>query len=270
MKKIKQTVIGLLAILLSFVSFSLAAEASSYRQAKTPLNLRSGASTTKAVVAVIPTTVYVNEISRLGTWSKVRYGTQTGYASTKYLLTDQQIGGLRIGKTLIVNPNLPLRSTYAPGESTVARAAFEKMKRAAKAEKITLVAFSTYRSYAYQKALFEKYVARDGFEKASTYSAQPGKSEHQTGLGFDIGGADSSKYAKFSFSSTKEAKWLAANAHRYGFHLRYPLGKESWTGYTYESWHYRYVGATLAAQLKMTGLTMEEYYQLAPGKPSTP
>ena len=107
---------------------------------------------------------------------------------------------------------------------------FEKMRRAAKVDKITLVAFSTYRSYAYQKALFEKYVARDGFEKASTYSAQPGKSEHQTGLGFDIGGADSSKYAKFSFSSTKEAKWLAANAHRYGFHLRYPLGKESWTG----------------------------------------
>lgn len=270
MKKMKQTMLVLLAVVTSTVSFSLAAEASSYRQAKTPLNLRAGASTEKAVVAIIPTGVYVNEISRLGTWSKVRYGTKTGYASSKYLLTDQQIGGLRVGKTLIVNPNYPLRSSYAPGESTVARAAFEKMKLAAKKEKITLVAFSTYRSYAYQKALFDKYVARDGFEKASTYSAQPGRSEHQTGLGFDIGGADSSKYAKFSFSSTKEAKWLAANAHRYGFHLRYPLGKESWTGYTYESWHFRYVGATLAAQLKVSGLTMEEYYKLEPGKPMTP
>ncbi|AFS69649.1 D-alanyl-D-alanine carboxypeptidase family protein [Exiguobacterium antarcticum] len=270
MKNIKKTLLAILAVATLTVNFSVAAEASTYRQAKTPLNLRTGASTEKAITTVIPTGVYINELSRLGTWSKVRYGTKTGYASTKYLLTDQQIGGKRIGKTLIVNPNHPLRSSYAPGESTVARAAFEKMRLAAKKEKITLVAFSTYRSYAYQKALFEKYVARDGFEKASTYSAQPGESEHQTGLGFDIGGADASKYAKFSFSSTKEAKWLAVNAHRYGFHLRYPLGKEAWTGYTYESWHFRYVGATLAARLKASGLTMEEYYQLAPGKPMLP
>ncbi|WP_393964691.1 D-alanyl-D-alanine carboxypeptidase family protein [Exiguobacterium sp. S22-S28] len=270
MTKMKRTMVIVLSATATIASFSQVAEASTYRQAKTQLNLRTGASTENKVVTVIPTSEYVTEVSRLGTWSKVRYGTKTGYASTKFLLTDQQIGGLRIGKTLVVNPNLPLRSTYAPGESPIARAAFEKMKLAAKQEKITLVAFSTYRSYAYQKALFDKYVARDGFEKASTYSAQPGKSEHQTGLGFDIGGADSSRYAKFSFSSTKEAKWLAANSYRYGFHLRYPLGKESWTGYTYESWHFRYVGATLAAQLKVSGLTMEEYYKLEPGKPMTP
>lgn len=277
--KRKQIFIMTLAVIATVTSTTTyipavdAASTSSYRQAKTSLHLRQGASLEQPSLTVIPTGIYVTELSKVGTWSKVQYGTKIGYASTKYLLTDEQIGGKRIGHTLIANKNLALRSTYAPGENQQARAAFEKMRVAAKKEGITLVAFSTYRSYAYQKTLFDKYVARDGYEKASTYSAEPGKSEHQTGLAFDIGGADSTKYATFSFSKTKEAKWLFANAHRYGFHLRYPSGKESWTGYTYESWHYRYVGATLAARLKVSGLTMEEYFHLAPWKPvkvSTP
>ncbi|WP_290788010.1 D-alanyl-D-alanine carboxypeptidase family protein [Exiguobacterium sp. UBA7533] len=269
MKYIK-TLITTLALTVACTSTYISeaeAATSSYRQAKTSLHLRQGTSVEQPSIAVIPTGIYVTELSKIGTWSKIQYGTKIGYASTKYLLTDEQIGGKRIGKTLIANKNLALRSTYAPGENQQARAAFEKMRLAAKKEGITLVAFSTYRSYAYQKALFDKYVARDGYEKASTYSAEPGKSEHQTGLAFDIGGADSSKYAMFSFAKTKEAKWLFANAHQYGFHLRYPSGKESWTGYTYESWHYRYVGATLAARLKLSGLTMEEYFHLAPWKP---
>jgi len=276
--KRKQIFIMTLAVIATVTSTTtyipaVDASTSSYRQAKTSLHLRQGASLEQPSLTVIPTGIYVTELSKVGTWSKVQYGTKIGYASTKYLLTDEQIGGKRIGHTLIANKNLALRATYAPGENQQARAAFEKMRVAAKKEGITLVAFSTYRSYAYQKTLFDKYVARDGYEKASTYSAEPGKSEHQTGLAFDIGGADSTKYATFSFSKTKEAKWLFANAHRYGFHLRYPSGKESWTGYTYESWHYRYVGATLAARLKVSGLTMEEYFHLAPWKPvkvSTP
>ncbi len=145
------TTLTLTAVCTSVYIPTVEASTSTYRQAKTSLHLRKGASIDQPSLAVIPTGIYVTELSKVGTWSKVQYGTKIGYASTKYLLTDEQIGGKRIGKTLIANKNLALRSTYAPGENQQARAAFEKMRIAAKKEGITLVAFSTYRSYAYQK-----------------------------------------------------------------------------------------------------------------------
>ena len=76
----------------------------------------------------------------------------------------------------------------------------------------------------------------------------------QTGLAFDI------NYADYRFKNTSEAKWLAANAYKYGFILRYPEGKESITGYMYEPWHYRYVGVESAKKIFDSGLTLEEYF----------
>lgn len=68
----------------------------------------------------------------------------------------------------------------------------------------------------------------------------PGTSEHQLGIAIDIN-ADKSK------SSNDEVyTWLAANAHNYGFILRYPQGKQEITGTSYEPWHYRYVGVDAA------------------------
>ncbi len=64
------------------------------------------------------------------------------------------------------------------------------------------------------------------------------------------------------FAGTKEGIWLAKNAHKYGFHLRYPKGKESITGYIFEPWHFRYVGENLATKLYQSGKTIEEYYGL--------
>ncbi|WP_114570643.1 D-alanyl-D-alanine carboxypeptidase family protein [Exiguobacterium flavidum] len=251
------------AILLS-TAIAPTAEAAEYRQAKTPLHLRTAPTAKATSVNVIPTGVYIKELGRLGDWSKVRYGAKTGYASSKYLLTEAQIGGKRFGSVLLVNKQYALKSTYAPGENVVARGEFERMKADAKKDGIHLVAFSTYRSYAYQKNLFAKYVEQDGIVKASTYSARAGRSEHQTGLAFDLGGKDSTLFAKAAFAKTKESKWLEQHAHAYGFHLRYPKGKEAETGYTYESWHYRYVGKAIASHLKLRDMTMEEYYKVVP------
>lgn len=96
----------------------------------------------------------------------------------------------------------------------------------------------------------------------SLYSARPGQSEHQTGLAMDISAPSVQSALTTEVESTPEGQWLRENAHRYGFILRYPAGKEHITGYAYEPWHFRYVGRELAAFLKKKGLTLEEYYQL--------
>lgn len=161
---------------------------------------------------------------------------------------------------LIANKKYPLPKDYAPGENKEARTAFDKMAEDAAKEGYIITAFSTYRSYEYQQQLYEKYVNRDGKENADRYSARPGYSEHQTGLAFDVGEVGKENlWLKEEFGETEAGKWLAENAHKYGFILRYPKGKEHITGYMYESWHFRYLGVELATKVKESGLTLEEY-----------
>ncbi|MEI7027774.1 M15 family metallopeptidase [Paenibacillus sp. y28] len=140
-----------------------------------------------------------------------------------------------------------------------AAAALEKMFAAASKDGVPLAGVSAYRSHKRQKELFESYVRKDGEEKARTYSAYPGTSEHETGLAIDVSGADGRCAATECFAGTKEAKWLADHAHEYGFIIRYPKGKEDITGYTYEPWHLRYVGFEAAADIHKRGITLEEY-----------
>lgn len=161
---------------------------------------------------------------------------------------------------LIANKKNPLPETFAPGESKEARDAFEEMAAEAKLSNFNLTAFSTYRSYDYQVTLYNRYVDRDGIEAADRYSARPGYSEHQTGLAFDIGEVNHEKHwASASFGTTEAGKWLLANAHRYGFILRYPNHKEDITGYMHEAWHYRYVGKPISEQIFKKNITLEEY-----------
>lgn len=161
---------------------------------------------------------------------------------------------------LLANKKHPLPSTYAPEESKDARAAFEQLAAAALLEDYHLHAFSTYRSFEYQTSLYARYVERDGVEEADRYSARPGYSEHQTGLAFDIGEINKEQdWASSSFGHTEAGKWLAENAHLYGFILRYPEGKETITGYMHESWHFRYVGVEIAKDIYENNLTLEEY-----------
>lgn len=117
---------------------------------------------------------------------------------------------------------------------------------------------SSYRSYESQKRLYDNYVAKHGLEEANRFSAPPGASEHQTGLAIDVVGENRDMWG---FGKTDEAKWLHANAHRFGFILRYPEGKESITGYMPEAWHIRYVGKSIAKEIYEKGITLEEYFQ---------
>lgn len=159
-----------------------------------------------------------------------------------------------INGVLIANKTYALPASYNPGGLTAeTQSAWKKMQQAAWNDGINLWIASGFRSYAQQKTLYDNYVARDGKAAADTYSARPGHSEHQTGLAFDINNPSS------SFNGTKEAQWIAKNCANYGFIVRFPKGKESSTGFMYESWHVRYVGKTLAKKITASGLSLEEY-----------
>lgn len=166
---------------------------------------------------------------------------------------------------LIVNKTYSLPSSYGTSLTSTTKNAFNKMQAAAKLEGINIYIASGFRSYRTQNRLYNNYVARDGKAKADTYSARPGHSEHQSGLAFDICSHDldgQDACINSNFDNTDQAKWLAQNAYKYGFILRYPKGKTNETGYKYESWHFRYVGTDLSTKLYNNGdwLTMENYF----------
>lgn len=154
---------------------------------------------------------------------------------------------------LIVNKTYSLPENYDPKVNSEALSNLKQMQADASAIGLSLPLVSGYRSYSTQKALYNKYVKKDGEKEASMYSAKPGHSEHQTGLAFDIGSVDR------SFANTDEAKWIEENAHLYGFIVRYPKDKTDITGYIYEPWHVRYLGKSIATKVKQSGLTLEEY-----------
>ena len=94
-----------------------------------------------------------------------------------------------------------------------------------------------------------------------TYSAAPGTSEHQTGLCVDFITEDMGGNLTEAFEDTTAFAWLSENAYKFGFILRYPKGKEDITGYTYEPWHYRFVGREAATDIHFSRLTLEQYLE---------
>ena len=176
----------------------------------------------------------------------------------------RKVNGLYyVGGYLIANKTYSLPESYNPGSlnATVKKAADEMFAAGKEAVGNNMWAQSGFRSYDTQKSLYNKYKNRDGQAEADKYSARPGYSEHQTGLAFDVCATDKPCITN-GFDNTKEAKWLAENAYKYGFILRYVKGKESETGYMYESWHFRYVGTDLSYKLYNNGdwITMEDYF----------
>ena len=127
-----------------------------------------------------------------------------------------------------------------------------------KSDNIKLIIDSGYRSYDYQSILNKKEPSKVGVTLAS-----PGFSEHQTGLAIDIGFIKDGLYDPYYDIDEykKEFKWLQDNSYKYGFILRYPLGKENITGYSYEPWHFRYIG-NLANYLYNKNITLEEFFNV--------
>lgn len=168
--------------------------------------------------------------------------------------------------TDLVKPNV----SFSFGDQTIEKSlmrqeaaiALEKMFVEAKASGIELYAVSGYRSYERQRVIFDAEVKKSGEERAAQVVAIPGNSEHQSGLAMDISAKSANLSLTESFGETTEGKWLAANAHKYGFILRYPKGKESITGYQYEPWHFRYVGVDAAQTIFEKNITLEEYFDI--------
>ena len=109
------------------------------------------------------------------------------------------------------------------------------MNEAAAFEEIDLLFSSAFRSYDYQREVYERNVKQLGKEQADRESAQPGKSQHQLGTTIDFGSITD------EYAITAPGIWLKNNAWQFGFSLSYPEGYEWLTGYRYEGWHYRYI-----------------------------
>src|SRR5690606_14648016 len=112
--------------------------------------------------------------------------------------------------------------------------ALEQMFMAAKNEGLSLLLASGYRSYNLQVGVYNRNVREVGQAEADIRSARPGHSEHQTGLAVDVGAASRQCEIEECFSTLPEGKWVAANAYRFGFVIRYPQNKQGTTGYVYE------------------------------------
>jgi D-alanyl-D-alanine carboxypeptidase len=142
-----------------------------------------------------------------------------------------------------------------------AAGALEELFKGAEDQGLELLAQSGYRSYDTQVSIFTFNANQRGKEKANQVSAQPGQSEHQTGLSMDVTSPKVNYGLEEKFGETKEGKWLADNAYQYGFIIRYLKGKEKVTGYSYEPWHLRYVGKENAKEIHDRGITLEEYLE---------
>jgi LAS superfamily LD-carboxypeptidase LdcB len=173
---------------------------------------------------------------------------------------------------VLVNKYRPLSSGFVPyGLETIskpysygtqklthyARLAFERLCAAAKQAGYPIWAVSSYRDYRKQAQVYDSFLDPDDPSSAVTrelVAARPGYSEHQTGLAVDFSRVDA------SVTSAQIHKWMAKNAHKYGFIVRYPAGKEGVTGVTHEPWHLRYLGVKLATAVHGSGWTYDEYY----------
>ncbi|HMS23555.1 MAG TPA: M15 family metallopeptidase [Candidatus Saccharibacteria bacterium] len=184
---------------------------------------------------------------------------------------------------VIVNKQNPLPKTYSPANLSEVKAltvtnpdesklredankALADLVKSAGKEKLKYQMISGYRSYDLQNIVYGGNVSSDGQKKADDTSARPGHSEHQTGLAVDLGRTDGKCRLETCFGDTPEGKWLADNAYKFGFIVRYQQGEQGIVGYSYEPWHLRYVGKELADELFKKDLTMEEFF----GYPAAP
>jgi LAS superfamily LD-carboxypeptidase LdcB len=143
----------------------------------------------------------------------------------------------------------------------------------------SLLVTSAYRSYDYQENLFNGYVSdlmaekgvteEEAIEEVSKTSAHAGESDHQTGLCIDFIMESMHGILDNEFEKAAAFKWLKENAHLYGFILRYPVNPNGEyddphpiTQYSYESWHYRFVGREAAVEMYQSNMTLEEYLEL--------
>ncbi len=165
-----------------------------------------------------------------------------------------------LSKSYTPNKIIDIPASYAYEDNQISEnvyQAYKSMCEAADKENLTLIVTSSYRDYETQDTVWNELAYTYGEDGADAKAARAGYSEHQTGLALDIATYDTYNN---NFDKTDEFKWLTNNAHKYGFILRFPKGKEDITGYNYESWHWRYVGVDTATRIHNLKITFDEYY----------
>ena len=181
--------------------------------------------------------------------------------------------------TVLVNKNHSLKADFVPSDlsepyvnstgdviqiSSKAAESLKEMINAAKEADIQIYLTSGYVSYDTQEDYYTDRVTLVGEAEANRIIAKAGFSEHQTGLAVDFSNEPTGMGITSAFAETAAGKWLYEHAYEYGFILRYPEGKESITGYTWQPWHYRYVGSDVSGAMHAVSpdLTFEEYYHI--------
>lgn len=160
----------------------------------------------------------------------------------------------------LVTPEMPIapKCDNATMRKEAAEALVE-MYKAAKAENLSLVINSAYRSYQKQVETYQSFEKKWGGIYAKEHVAVPGCSEHQTGLGVDLTSESVVNKQRLVFGDTEEYKWAIKNAHRFGYILRFSEGTAKTTGIVHEPWHFRYVGKEAATKIYENNWTLEDY-----------
>lgn len=168
----------------------------------------------------------------------------------------------------LATPSVKLRLSGSNPEMQVSGQilpAVEQLFETAKQAGFDLILASGYRSYQQQTVVYNAEVRRSSQEAADRESARPGHSEHQTGLAIDVGPASRQCEIETCFADMPEGQWVATNAYKFGFIIRYGKDQEAVTGYMYEPWHLRYVGSELAAELHQQNYPpLETFFNLGP------
>lgn len=166
----------------------------------------------------------------------------------------------------LVVPDIKLRFDPTYSEMLVSSVIATPLKQLvddASKDGLSLMLASGYRSYLAQDSIYKISVDSIGQGPTDQQNARPGYSEHQTGLAVDMEPSSRHCETEVCFADTPEGKWVAGNAYKYGFIIRYPQDKQNVTGYSFEPWHIRYVGIDLATQMHSSHIeTLEEFFGL--------
>jgi D-alanyl-D-alanine carboxypeptidase len=179
---------------------------------------------------------------------------------------------------VLVNKEYKLASTYTPsdlvvvGDDVIRRGNsyylrsivindLKSLVNEAKSNGIDLSIVSAYRSYNTQQSTYQYWVNYNGgcVSCADKISARAGHSQHQLGTTLDFSSNEVNDSLGIRFGDTQASEWLKANAYKYGFVISFPQGYEATTGYSYEPWHYRYIGKSNALEMRNSGKILEIY-----------
>lgn len=167
---------------------------------------------------------------------------------------------------IVVNKKHPLPAGYNHGEDAEAAAGLRELISNAQANGVHLIgSWSGFRDFATQTTLYANYVAANGKVAADTFSARPGYSEHQSGLAFDVKDSSGNLYRIDDANYNYASDWVAQNAWKFGFVVRYLDAWQPITGYEGEPWHLRYLGVDLAKKVFDSGQPLEQYLSVSGG-----